>query len=418
MKNLHSLLALPLLAVSVPALAQEQDHAAHQQAESESQTAQTQDTQTFGDDAQPEPGADHQMMDHQMMDRPEMDCPQMDPSQMDHSQMDRGEMGQGKMGCPRMDGQPMDHPQMNHGSQDGSSHAGTAAAGTMDHGSMPMPGMQSGDDQAETDQSRMDHSAMTHSAQGAQIDIPEGPPPAAALQGPAFAADAFVGPEEMAASRAAVTREVSGTPVFWFQGDRLEYRVRDGDDGYLWDVQGYYGGDYNKLWFKSEGEGSFGEDIESVEVQALWSRAIAPFFDFQAGVRQDFTGPERTYAVVGIQGLVPYEFEVDAAAFLSNNGDLTARIEGEIDQRITQRLILQPRAEIALSAQDIPELGIGAGIDAIEAGVRLRYEFAREFAPYIGIDQEWKLGNSRDFARSAGEDPSVTNYVIGVRFWF
>ncbi len=245
-----------------------------------------------------------------------------------------------------------------------------------------------------------------------------GPPPPEALQGPAFAADAFVGAEEMAASRAAVTKEVSGTPVFWFQGDRLEYRLREGDDGYLWDVQGYYGGDYNKFWFKSEGEGSFGETIESAEVQALWSRAIAPFFDFQAGVRQDFTGPERTHAVVGIQGLVPYEFEVDAAAFLSNKGDLTARIEGEIDQFITQRLIVQPRAEIALSAQDIPELGIGSGIDTIEVGIRLRYEFAREFAPYIGIDQEWKIGNSRDFARAAGEDPSVTNYVVGVRFWF
>jgi copper resistance protein B len=79
---------------------------------------------------------------------------------------------------------------------------------------------------------------------------------------------------------------------------------------------------------------------------------------------------------------------------------------------------VQPRGEIALSAQDIPELGIGAGIDTIEAGIRLRYEFAREFAPYIGIDQEWKIGNSRDFARAAGEDPSVTNYVVGVRFWF
>lgn len=285
--------------------------------------------------------------------------------------------------------------------------------GAMDHGAMPMPGQM-----AEPGTAPMSNSAMGHGEPGLHMTIPEGPPPPEALEGPAFAADAFVGAAEMAASRAEVTREVSGTPVFWFQGDRLEYRARQGADGYLWDVQGYYGGDYNKLWFKSEGEGSFGEAIENAESQALWSRAIAPFFDFQAGVRQDFTGPERTYAVVGIQGLVPYEFEVDAAAFLSNKGDLTARIEGEIDQRITQRLILQPRAEVNLSAQDIPDLGIGAGIDKFEAGLRLRYEFAREFAPYIGIDQEWKLGNSRDFARAAGEDPSVTNYVVGVRFWF
>ena len=169
---------------------------------------------------------------------------------------------------------------------------------------------------------------------------------------------------------------------------------------------------------KSEGEGSFGEPIEGAEVQALWSRAIAPFFDFQAGVRQDLTGPERTHAVIGIQGIAPYQFEVDAAAFVSTKGDVTARFEGELDQRITQRLILQPRAEIALSAQDIPELGIGAGLDRIEAGLRLRYEFAREFAPYVGVSQEWRIGEGADFARAAGEDPSVMNYVVGLRFWF
>ena len=84
----------------------------------------------------------------------------------------------------------------------------------------------------------------------------------------------------------------------------------------------------------------------------------------------------------------------------------------------TAACILQPRAEINLSAQDIPELGIGAGVDAIEAGIRLRYEFSREFAPYVGIEQEWKLGGSRSFALAAGEDPSVTNYVVGIRFWF
>jgi len=110
---------------------------------------------------------------------------------------------------------------------------------------------------------------------------------------------------------------------------------------------------------------------------------------------------------------MPYMFEVDAAAFLSTKGDLTARVEAEYDQRITQRLILQPRAEVNLS-----ELGIGSGIDNLELGLRLRYEIVPEFAPYVGVEQEWKLGRSRDFARAAGEDASVTNYVVGVRFWF
>src|SRR3546814_4465027 len=108
---------------------------------------------------------------------------------------------------------------------------------------------------------------------------------------------------------------------------------------YLWDAQGWYGGDINKFWFKTEGEGNFGESPEQVEVQALWSRAITPWFDFQAGIRYDFRpDPERGHLVVGLQGLVPYQFEIDAAAFLSDEGDLTARFEAEYDQRITQRL--------------------------------------------------------------------------------
>jgi len=369
MKHAGIVFALPLLAFPASALAQDQSHAAHQEAKGESEPASVEE--------QTADRTDHQMIDH--------------------SHMDDG--------------------QMEHGSEGSDTQDSSAASDAMDHSAIMAHG-QHGDRQPAMDQSEMDHSAMDQDAQAEHMAIPEGPPPPAALQGPTFAADAFVGAEEMAASRAAVAKEISGTSVFWFQGDRLEYRLRGGDGGYLWDVQGYYGGDYNKLWFKSEGEGSFGEDIESAELQALWSHAIAPFFDFQTGVRQDFTGPKRTHAVVGIQGLVPYQFEVDAAAFLSNEGDVTARIEGEIDQRIKQRLILQPRVEINLAAQDIPELGIGAGIDTIETGLRLRYEFAREFAPYIGIDQEWKLGKSRDFARAKGEDQSVTNYVIGVRFWF
>ena len=111
-------------------------------------------------------------------------------------------------------------------------------------------------------------------------------------------------------------------------------------------------------------------------------------------------------------------FEIDGALFLSHRGDLTARFEAELDQRITQRLILQPRAEINLAAQDVPQLGIGAGLDTIELGLRLRYEIKREFAPYIGIEQSWRVGQSADFARAAGEDNSVTNYVFGIRFWF
>ncbi len=246
----------------------------------------------------------------------------------------------------------------------------------------------------------------------------ETPAPPEAGSGPPRAADAIWGADAMAASRAELQQMHGDYPLFWFQADRAEIQVRDGSNGYLWDLQGYYGGTTSRFWFKSEGEGSFGERVEDAEFQALYAKAVAPFFDLQAGIRQDVAGPNTTYAVIGLQGLAPYMFEVDSALFLSHRGDLTARIEAELDQRITQRLILQPRAEINLAAQDVPQLGIGAGIDSLELGVRLRYEITREFAPYIGIEQSWRIGDSADFARAAGEDPSVTNFVVGVRFWF
>lgn len=246
----------------------------------------------------------------------------------------------------------------------------------------------------------------------------ETPPPPAAGNGPPRAADAIWGAEAMRPSRAALTREHGNFPTTRIQIDRAEVQVQEGTNAYLWDVQGYSGGPTSRFWFKSEGEGGFGEQLEDAELQALWSRAVGPYWDAQIGVRQDLAGPDTTYAVVGIQGLAPYMFEIDAALFLSTRGDVTARIEAELDQRITRRLILQPRAEITLSAQDVPRLGIGAGVDSAEIGVRLRYEIVREFAPYIGIEQGWRLGNAADFARAAGEDSSSTRFVAGIRFWF
>jgi len=285
------------------------------------------------------------------------------------------------------------------------------------------------EDHSQMDHSQMDHGNMDHSeekADGANHGDHSGhdmqsKPMSQSPQsqsGPPDAADAIWGAEAMQASRKALYNDHGNMKLFWFQGDRVEFRARQGADGYLWDVQGYYGGDYDKLWFKSEGEGSFGEEIEQAEVQALWSHAIGPFFDLQAGVRQDFHGPDRTHLVIGAQGVAPYFLEIDIATFLSSKGDLTARIEGEYDHRLSQKLIVQPRAEINLSAQDIPALEIGAGIDSIEAGLRLRYEITPEFGPYFGIEREWKLGGSRDFAIADGEDPSVTSYVVGLRFWF
>lgn len=246
----------------------------------------------------------------------------------------------------------------------------------------------------------------------------ETPPPAAAGSGPPRAADAVWGAEAMQAARDELRRTHGDFPVLWLMGDRIEAQLREGGNAYLWDIQGYYGGPTERLWFKSEGEGDFGAAPEQAEVQALYSRAIMPFWDVQAGLRQDLAGPGTTHAVIGLQGLARYRFEVDAALFVSHRGDVTARIEAEIDQRITQRLILQPRIEANLAAQDVAELGIGAGLDQIEVGARLRYEFWREFAPYVGVEQAWRTGRGADFARARGDDPSVTSVVAGIRFWF
>jgi copper resistance protein B len=225
---------------------------------------------------------------------------------------------------------------------------------------------------------------------------------------------------EMADARHMVQMHHGAENFLYVQGDRFEYGSGDGNPYLLWDAQGWYGGDIHKLWVKTEGEVLLdGGEVEEAELQALYSRAIWPFFDLQAGVRHDFEpGPQRTYGVVGLQGLAPYMLEVDAAAFVSNKGDVSARIELEYDLLITQRLIAQPRAELNFALQDVPEHGIGSGLSSADLGLRLRYEFVREFAPYIGVSWSRAVGNTAEFARSASEDPSTVSFVAGLRFWF
>ncbi|MDN3646326.1 copper resistance protein B [Pontixanthobacter aestiaquae] len=273
----------------------------------------------------------------------------------------------------------------------------------------------------------MDHAAMGHGAQPAgavdktaQGAAPETAVPARALAGPRHAADSIWGTDAMAPSRRQLARENGDMKTGMVLIERLEARFAadGGENGYVWDAQGWYGGDINRLVIKTEGEGEFGGEVEGAEIQALYSRAIGPFFDLQAGVRFDPAPDTRTHLVVGVQGLAPYMFHVDGALFLSDRGDLTARIEGEYDQKITRQIILQPRIEIEFAAQDIPERATGAGITKIEPGLRLRYELQPEFAPYVGIEYEAKIGETADLARLAGEDPDGVKFVIGVRAWF
>lgn len=325
--------------------------------------------------------------------------------------------------------------------QDHSAHGAAAQPAEMDHcamGHLPPeqcppkleePGPEAMDhttmDHSRRNSPATDHGAMGHSGHSAPPDksapgaAPEGALPARALEGPRHAADAVWGADAMAPARRKLYAEHGDMRTGSVQIERLGARINaDGEDGYVWDVQAFYGGDINRFVLKTAGEGEFGGALEDAEIQALFSRAIGPFFDLQAGVRFDPEPDTRGHLVLGVQGLAPYMFHVDGALFLSDKGDLTARIEGEYDQRLTQRLILQPRLEVELAAQDIPERDIGAGITKFEPGLRLRYEIVPEFAPYIGIEYEAKLGETADIARANGEDPDGLKFLVGLRAWF
>lgn len=233
------------------------------------------------------------------------------------------------------------------------------------------------------------------------------------------AADAIWGAPALEASRANLRSEHGGYQGSMILFNLAEYQARGGTDGYRWEGEGWFGGDINRFVVKTEGEGDRAGPVGKAEVQALYSRAIDPWWNLQAGVRYDLRpNPQRGYATIGIEGLAPYWFKTGGALFLSNKGELLGRIEGFYDQRITQRLILQPRAEIDLSAQEIPDIGVGSGLTDIELGLRLRYELRREFAPYVGVEWASKVGGTARLARAAGEDPSSISFVAGIRFWF
>lgn len=200
--------------------------------------------------------------------------------------------------------------------------------------------------------------------------------------------------------------------------DRFEYRAQDGDDALRWDAQAWFGGDYNKLWFKSEGNYRFGGRTEEAEVQALYARRIAPFWHLQAGIRHEARPqPSQNYGVLALQGLAPYWFNVEASAFF-RSGEVSGRLEAEYDQLLTQRLILQPRIETNFAGSADRARGVGSGLNDVSLGLRLRYEIKRELAPYIGITWTRKLGDTADLTRRAGGDVSDVAIVAGIRIWY
>jgi len=258
-------------------------------------------------------------------------------------------------------------------------------------------------------------SAVSEEASGTALAAGNAQAPAAP---DANYADRVWGRAAMLAARETMRTEHGGMSFSQTMLNLAEVQVRGGAESYHWDGEFWYGGDLNRLTVKTEGEGTFREKA-SGEVQALYSRAVGPYFNLQAGIRQDFVpGPDRTYITVGFEGLAPYWFDVEGAVFLSNKGDVLGRLGGYYDQRITQRLILQPRAEVNLGAQDVPRNRIGSGLTDAEVGLRLRYEIVRELAPYVGVSWEREFGRTARFSRASGDRTGGLSFVAGVRAWF
>jgi copper resistance protein B len=257
--------------------------------------------------------------------------------------------------------------------------------------------------------------APAETATGAAQPVGDAPAPAVILDS---AVDRFYGVGPMDRARGALAREHGGELISKVMSNILEYAAVDEGSGYRWDLEAWYGGDINRFVFKTEGDGAEGDGADFVETQALYSRAVGRYTDVQAGLRYDFEPDGRAYAAVAVESLLPYWFEVEAAAFLSDRGDAVARLEASHDLRFTQRLILQPRIELELAAQDVPDSRIGSGLSSAELGLRLRYDIRREFAPYIGVNFEKTFGETADFARAAGEDVEEASFVAGLRAWF
>lgn len=220
-------------------------------------------------------------------------------------------------------------------------------------------------------------------------------------------------------------KPVEHNPRYLFLlADQLEFSPKGNDSSFRWDIEGWYGGDFNRLWIKTEGDQLTSKDKSGEgEVQFLYSRFVARYWDFQAGLRYDKlwgkgSHPSRLLGVVGFEGLAPYWFEIEPALFISDRGDVSARLTTTYDLLVTQRLILQPRFETNVAVQRVERFRVGKGVNDIELGLRLRYEIRREFAPYIGFSWTRTLGDTADLARREGEKVNNIGVVLGVRLWF
>lgn len=278
--------------------------------------------------------------------------------------------------------------------------AGTTQAQQHDHS-------QHAAEPAQSENKAVDHSKMDHSQhQTASTQTPLTPIP------PLTDAD------REAAEPPAHGHDHGGGVFSYLLFDRLEAWDADPGTGQAWEAQGWIGTDMHRLWVRSEGERKHGR-TESADVEVLYGRPVARWWDLVAGVRHDIApGPNRDDIAIGVIGTAPYKFEVEATAYLGTSGRTAARISTEYELLLTNRLILQPKIEVDWHGRDDRSRGIGSGLGKIETGLRLRYEFTRKFAPYVGVVHERSFGGTADMLRDEGEATEDTRVVAGLRLWF
>ncbi|AGH87074.1 copper resistance protein B (plasmid) [Ralstonia solanacearum] len=285
-------------------------------------------------------------------------------------------------------------PQGGHDAMPGMEHSAHSAMPGMDHGAMP----------------GMDHGSMNMQGGSAPPDARD--------------PDAYSNGYRLGAGPYALgdTRHLMMADEHRFASvlvERLEWAHGNGTNATAYDAQAWFGTSYDKLVIKAEGDIHKGR-VEEARTELLWGHAIAPFWDTQLGLRNDAgTGrPGRNWAAFGVQGLAPYWFHLEATAYVGDSGRTALRLSSEYELLLTQRLILQPRLEASFYGKRDPALEIGSGLSSGTLGLRLRYEFSRQFAPYVGVERSQAFGGTANLIEAAGGRRGETRVVAGVRFWF
>lgn len=283
---------------------------------------------------------------------------------------------------------------MDHSGMPGMDH------GSMNHGSTPPP--------AAMDHAGMDHGSMGHGTTPAADAPPVGSLPASDGAG-----------ERGYGSYGIHPHMLDNAPTWQVLFDKFgAARDRDGQNALEWDGRFWFGTATNRLLVKSEGERESGGGSDG-KVEAFWSHAVSPFWDLQLGARRDVgTGPKRNWAAIGIEGVLPYNIELETTAYAGPSGRTALALKAEYDLLLTQRLIFTPELEASLYGKDDPARGIGSGLSQGALSLRLRYEVTREFAPYVGVSFERKFSQTARYAADAGEGRSQAAIIAGVRFWF